>query len=108
MTDFDDMIKDSSGVFTSGFSSSTTGTFYPNGKPAVENITIMYDSQMFEPDPLGDGLVARSPQITIETDSLPDKVKQDERFDFNGIKVKVEHNEGDELGLTTLRVRVVS
>ena len=37
MTDFDDMVKDSSGIFTSGFSSSTTGTYYANGRPALED-----------------------------------------------------------------------
>jgi len=107
MTDFDDMIRDSSGVFTSGLSSSTIGTYHANGRPVVENVTVIYDPKMYEPDPLGDGLVEKNPQITVETDSFAEKIKQNDRFEFDGIKVKVEHNEGDEIGLTTLRVRVI-
>ena len=89
------------------FSTSTTGTYYPTGLPKVENITVMYDKQVFEPDPFGDGLVERAPHIVIETAALAEKAKMDDRVDFKGIKVKVEHNEGDEMGLTSLRVRVI-
>ncbi len=107
MTDFDDMVKDSSGVFTDGFSSSTIGIYHANGRPVVENVVIIYDAKMFEPDSLGDGLIERNPQITVETAFFAEKIKQNDRFEFNGIKVKVEHNEGDEMGLTSLRVRVI-
>ena len=107
MNNFDNMVIGSAGAFTSAFQSTAEGTYHANGRPALENVTIMFDSQMFEPDPLGDGLVERSPQITIETASISCVVKKDDRFEFNDIKVKVEHNEGDELGLTTLRVRVI-
>lgn len=108
MTDFDDMVTESAGAFMSTFSTKTTGIYRPKNGPAIENITVMYDKQVFEPDPISDGLVERNPRITIETATIPKRIMLDDRFDFNNIKVKVEHNEGDEMGLTSLRVRVIS
>ena len=107
MTDFDDMMTDSASAFMGALSTTTTGIYYPKGRPAVENIIVMYDKQVFEPDPLGDGLREAAPRITIETAALTETPKMNDRIDFNGIKVKVEHYEGDEMGLTSLRVRVI-
>lgn len=108
---FDDLLTDSASAFIDALSSAVA-IYRPKNGPAIPDITIMYDAQLFEPDPVGDGLVQRDPQITIETSILSKKVKQHDRFDFtdvkgNEIKVKVEHNEGDDLGLTALRVRVI-
>ena len=107
MTDFfDDMVKDSSSVFMDALNSAEA-IYRPKNGPAVEDIIILYDKQLFEPDPLGGGLNERDPQITIETAILPNRGRTGYRFDINNIKVEVEHNEGDELGMTTLRVRVL-
>lgn len=100
------MVKDSSSVFMSALNSAEA-IYRPKNGSAVENITVLYDTQLFEPDPLGDGLVERDPQITIETAIFPNRVRAGDRFDFNNIKVEVEHHEGDELGMTTLKVRVL-
>lgn len=108
MTDFDDMVIESAGALTAAFSSTVTGTYYPKGRPAIEDITIIYDSQLFQPDPLTGEFVEREPQISIETAALPASAKKDDRIDFKGIKVKVEHNEGDDMGMTTLRVRDIT
>ena len=103
---FDDMVTDSSSVFLSALNSAEA-IYRPKNGSAVEGITILYDSQLFEPDALGGGLVQRDPQITIEAAALPNKIRKGDRFDFNDIKVEVEQNEGDELGMRTLRVRVI-
>ena len=107
MTNFDDMVIGEAGTFTDAFSSTTEGIYYPDGRPAIPGLTITYDSKMFEPDALGENMVQRDPQVTIETAALPEKAKKDDRIEFNDIKVRVEHNEGDDLGITTLRVRVI-
>ena len=108
MTNFDDLVTDSASDFMSAFSTSAIAVYRPKNGPAEKGITVMYDKQVFEPDPLSDGLVERNPRITIETASISRRAMQDDRFDFKGIKAKVEHNEGDEMGLTSLRVRVIS
>lgn len=108
MTNFDDLVINTSSAFMGALSTSKTGTYFPKGRPKIENITVMYDKQVFEPDPLGDRLVERDPRITIETAQLLEESRQGDRIEFDGITVKVEHNEGDEMGLTSLGVRDIT
>lgn len=116
MPDFDDMMTDAAPDFMAAFSTVTTGTYYPVGRPKIENITVMYDKKVFEPDALGENLREAAPRITIETAALTEKPKMEDRIEFTtvidgtetDVKVKVEQYEGDEMGLTSLRVRVIN
>lgn len=112
MTDFDNMMVADAAVFMDGFGKEALAIYTPVRRAPLETgIKVMYDPKTFAPDALMPGnAVIVSPQITIETAALSFTPKHKDRLEFNGIKVEVENNEneGDEAGLTTLRVRVIS
>ena len=104
MTDFDTMLTNDIPAFMVAFGKETEANYRPNGRENY-SITIMYDQQILAFDPLLGDDVDLKPFITMATADIREEAREGDDIEFEGIRVEVEFNMGDNAGFTTLRVR---